>query len=160
MKKPADPVEDTTVGNQPGHHRKNKVALVIGVFDLFHRGHLELLRRAMSFGDKLIVVVNGDEFTSGYKRRPIFSEEDRLEIVKSIKGVDVAVLSNSPDAKPVIERYGVNVIIHGDDWDHDSYLKQICVEDAYLETNGIEMHYTPYYEGVSTSSIISAIMDR
>lgn len=131
--------------------------LVIGVFDLFHRGHVELLRNARAFGDRLVVVINGDEFTARYKRRPIMSEEDRLEIVKATRFVDDAVISNSPDAKPIIEAFDVTAIVHGNDWNHESYLRQICVDEAYLRTRGVELIYTPYYPGESTSGIIARI---
>ena len=143
-----------------GIGRGRDVVLVIGVFDLFHRGHVELLKNASAFGSKLVVVINGDEFTAAYKRRPIFNEDDRLNIVRSLKTVDVAVVSNSPDAKPIIEEHGVTVIVHGDDWDHESYLKQICVDEAYLRDKRIRMQYLPYYEGISTSDTIAAVADR
>ena len=136
-----------------------RTVLVIGVFDLFHRGHLELLRSARELGDRLVVVVNGDEFTARYKRRPIFSEDDRLAIVASLKEVDCAVVSNSPDARPVIEEHDVDLIVHGDDWDHQGYLKQICVDEAYLKGRAIEMRYVPYYPHISTSTIIDRIRE-
>lgn len=134
----------------------NKI-LVVGVFDLFHRGHVELLKKASLLGDKLIVVVNGDEFTEKYKRRPIFSEEDRLSIVKSCKYVDVAVISNNADVKPHIELYGINIIVHGDDWEHSLYLKQICLSDEYIKEKEIKLVYTDYYDKISTSEIINKI---
>ncbi len=133
---------------------------MIGVFDLFHRGHVEFLRRARRLGDRLIVVVNGDEFVSRYKRTPIFSEDDRLAIVKSLRDVDLAFISNSPDARPAIEEHGINLIVHGDDWEHASYLKQICVEQDYLDSKSIEMKYVPYHAGVSTSGIIERIREK
>lgn len=136
-----------------------KTVLVIGVFDLFHRGHVEFLRRARQLGDRLIVVVNGDEFVSRYKRKPVFSEDDRLAIVASLRDVDFAFISNSPDARPVIEEQEIDLIVHGDDWEHASYLKQICVDQAYLDSRRIEMKYVPYYAGVSTSEIIERIRD-
>ncbi len=136
-----------------------KTVLVIGVFDLFHRGHVEFLRRARQLGNRLIVVVNGDEFVSRYKRKPIFSEDDRLAIVASLRDVDLAFISNSPDARPVIEKHEIDLIVHGDDWEHASYLKQICVDQDYLDSRSIEMKYVPYYAGVSTSEIIERIRD-
>lgn len=65
-----------------------KNVYVIGVFDLFHFGHVELLRRAKELGDRLIVAINGDEMVASYKRRPFLSERDRLEVVKACRYVD------------------------------------------------------------------------
>lgn len=131
--------------------------LVIGVFDLFHRGHLELLKTAKGLGRRLYVVINGDDFTASYKRRPIISERDRCEIVLACKFVDHAEISNSPDAKPFIERFGIGVVVHGDDWRHESYLRQIRVSETYLRSRRIRMVYTPYYPGENTSKIIDRI---
>ena len=94
-----------------------------------------------------------------YKRKPIFSEDDRLAIVASLRDVDLAFISNSPDARPVIEKHEIDLIVHGDDWEHASYLKQICVDQDYLDSRSIEMKYVPYYAGVSTSEIIERIRD-
>jgi cytidyltransferase-like protein len=57
-----------------------KVVYVIGSFDLFHRGHVELLRRARALGDRLIVAINGDDIVEKYKRRPYIKEDDRLAV--------------------------------------------------------------------------------
>jgi glycerol-3-phosphate cytidylyltransferase len=131
--------------------------LVIGVFDLFHRGHLELLKTAKGLGGRLYVVINGDAFTTSYKRQPVIGERDRCEIVRACKFVDHAEISNSPDAKPFVERLGIDIIVHGDDWQHESYLRQIRVSERYLRTRGVRMVYTPYYPGESTSKIIDRI---
>jgi glycerol-3-phosphate cytidylyltransferase len=131
--------------------------LVVGVFDLFHRGHVELLRKAREFGDRLLVVVNGDAFTSAYKRKPFQSEEDRLQIVLACRYVDFALVSNIADVKPIVEKFNIRSIVHGDDWEHSSYLRQICVDENYLRQKSIAMHYTPYYKGESTSGIIARI---
>lgn len=138
---------------------KIKNVLVVGVFDLFHRGHLELLRSASKHG-KLYVIVNGDDFTESYKRRPIINEADRLEIVSSLKFVAHAQISNGPDVKGFVEKYGIGKIIHGDDWDHLSYMRQICVDEEYLERNGVQIVYTEYYRGTSTSQLIELIRGR
>lgn len=69
-----------------------KNVYVIGVFDLFHFGHVELLRRAKELGDRLIVAINGDEMVASYKRRPFLSEQDRLEVVKACRYVDDAFI--------------------------------------------------------------------
>lgn len=134
-----------------------KTVLVVGVFDLFHRGHLELLKKASSNGDRMVVVVNGDEMTAQYKRAPIFSEDDRAEIIGALKCVDVVEISNSFDVKPFIEKYNITAIVHGNDWEHDSYLKQVRMTPEYVKERGIDMIYTEYYSGISTSDLITSI---
>ncbi len=94
---------------------------VIGVFDLFHRGHVELLKKAKSLGQNLIVAVNSDVKVTGYKKKPVFSETDRLEIIKSCRYVDKAFIINEYDQKKFIEKYAINVIIHGSDWKRERY---------------------------------------
>jgi glycerol-3-phosphate cytidylyltransferase len=131
--------------------------LVIGVFDLFHRGHVELLRTARFHGDRLVVAVNGDDFTAAYKRRPLFPEADRAALVAATRFVDEVMIAQTGDAKPIIEKYGINVIVHGDDWPHDSYMQQIQVSNEYVRERGIEFVYTPYYKGTSTSQLIAQI---
>lgn len=135
----------------------SKVVYVIGVFDLFHRGHLELLKRAKQLGDKLVVAINGDDMVESYKRKPFFSEDDRLELVKSLCFVDEAFIINEYDNKEYIKKYGVNLIVHGDDWPEDSYLKQIRVTDAFLKEHNAELVLLPYTEGISTSGLIEVI---
>lgn len=135
----------------------HKIVLVVGVFDLFHRGHVELLKTARSYGTKLCVAINSDDFTAQYKRRPIMPEADRLAIVNSCRYVEESLISETNDVKPIIERFGVNVIVHGDDWAHGSYLQQICVTEEYIAEKGIEMIYTPYYSGESTSKLLKRI---
>jgi glycerol-3-phosphate cytidylyltransferase len=131
--------------------------LVVGVFDLLHRGHVELLRAARALGDRLFVIVNGDELTSRYKRRPIYSEVDRHAIVSALASVDVAVVSNDNDIKPYIEKFKITKVVHGDDWPHEKYLTQICCSEQYLAEKGVEIVYTPYWPGVSTSATIRAM---
>jgi glycerol-3-phosphate cytidylyltransferase len=128
--------------------------LVVGVFDLFHRGHVELLRRASELGDRLVVVINGDHFTQKYKRRPIFSEEDRAALVGAVRYVDAVEISNSSSVKPWVEKYDIDAIAHGDDWEHSSYMRQIDLTEDYVAERGIRMVYLPYYAGISTSDII------
>ncbi|WP_394129188.1 adenylyltransferase/cytidyltransferase family protein [Shewanella maritima] len=135
----------------------SKKVLVVGVFDLFHRGHVEFLQKAAKFGDELIILINGDEMTEKYKRRPIYSEQDRAAILSAMSCVTSVEVTNSFDVKPIIEKYDINVIAHGDDWEHQSYLEQIRCTEAYLESRGIEMAYTQYHAQVSTSDLIKKI---
>lgn len=137
----------------------DKVVYVIGVFDLFHRGHLELLKRAKQLGDKLVVAVNGDDMVESYKRRPYFLENDRLEIIKALECVDEAFIIREYDNKEYIKKHKVNKIVHGDDWPEDSYMDQIRVTPQFLKENNCELVLLPYTEGISTSDLIKEIKE-
>jgi glycerol-3-phosphate cytidylyltransferase len=130
---------------------------VIGVFDLFHRGHVELLKRSKALGDRLIVAINGDKMVAQYKRPPFMDETDRLEIIKNSRYVDDAFIIQSFDNKQVLIDYEIDKIIHGDDWERNSYLKQICVDDEFLTEHNIELVLLPYTPGISTGKLINMI---
>lgn len=134
-----------------------KNVYVIGVFDLFHRGHVEFLKKAKALGENLIVAVNGDEMVASYKRKPYYAEEDRLEIIKSCKYVQDAFIIREYDNKKYIEQYEIDAIVHGNDWERASYLQQIRVTDDYLKQQNAELVLIPYTAGVSTSQIIKQI---
>ncbi len=134
-----------------------KNVYVIGVFDLFHRGHVELLKKAKSLGKNLIVAVNGDVKVAGYKKKPVYCEVDRLEIIKSCRFVDEAFIINEYDQKGYIEKYAINVIIHGNDWKRERYLKQICITEEYLKKQNVELLLVPYTSGLSTTQVIDRI---
>src|SRR3954463_6954784 len=137
-----------------------KNVYVIGVFDLFHKGHTEFLKKAKSLGERLIVAVNGDEMVASYKRKPYYSEFDRLEIIKSCKFVDEAFIIREYDNKKYIEQYNIDVIVHGDDWEMKSYMEQIRVTDEYLREHNTTMTLVPYTSGISTSYIINQIKEN
>lgn len=129
----------------------------IGVFDLFHRGHVEFLKKAKALGNNLIVSINSDRLVAGYKRVPIYNEDDRLELVKSCKYVDEAFIIDSYDNKEYLREYSIDAVVHGDDWDLESYKKQIHVDDKFLKQHGIELVFVGYTNDISTSDIIRQI---
>jgi glycerol-1-phosphate dehydrogenase [NAD(P)+] len=134
-----------------------KNVYVIGVFDMFHRGHVEFLKKAKSLGERLIIAVNGDQMVTEYKRKPLMSEQDRLEIIKACKYVDDAFIIRQFDNKCYIEKYNIDVIVHGSDWARQSYLQQICVTESFLHDHHVELVFVPYTSGISTSGIIKQI---
>lgn len=138
---------------------KNEVVYVIGVFDLFHRGHVELLRRAKELGDKLIVAINGDEMVTSYKRQPYLSEQDRLEVVQACRYVDESFIIRQYDNKEFIEKYKITKIVHGDDWEEKGYMEQIRVDSDYLKKQNCELILIPYTKGISTSELIRKIKE-
>ena len=91
--------------------------LVFGVFDFFHPGHLGFLRLAGRHGDELVVSVARDKFVASYKgRKPLFSEDERLERISDLPFVSHAVLSDEITGKySVIREYMPNVICFGHD---------------------------------------------
>lgn len=134
-----------------------EVIYVIGVFDLFHSGHVKLLKKAKELGDKLIVAINGDDMVASYKRRPIVNEQDRLAVVEACRYVDEAFIIREYDNKEVIKEKKITKIVHGDDWPAESYMKQIRVTSSFLKEHNCELILLPYTKGVSTSGIIKKI---
>lgn len=132
---------------------------VIGVFDLFHTGHVELLRKAKELGNKLIVAINCDKMVASYKRKPFFNENDRLTIVNACKYVDEVFVICQYDNKEIIKKYNISKIIHGDDWESGSYMDQIRVTPDFLEQNNCELVLLPYTKGISTSALIKRIKE-
>jgi rfaE bifunctional protein nucleotidyltransferase chain/domain len=138
----------------------NEAVFVSGVFDLFHRGHVELLRRAAAMGDRLYVGVNSDDMVAKYKRRPVFSEDDRLAIIKALAFVTDAVIYDAFDLKPMVERFRPTYMVHGDEWPRESYLKQICMTEEDLVRYGVKLVFVPYWRATSTTSIMAHVGSR
>lgn len=113
-----------------------------------------MLRAARLLGDRLIVIVNGDRLTAAYKRPPVMSEDDRLAVLQACRFVDHAEVSNDYSIRDAVVRHGVTKIVHGDDWEIESYKKQVRCDDAFLAEHGAEVVLIPYFAGVSTSDII------
>lgn len=130
---------------------KKTVVFASGVWDLTHWGHVRLLKRAKALGDKLVVAVNSDRKAARYKHKPVFPEEQRLEIIHSIRYVDEAFMLDTMDLKPSVLRYGAKVIVHGDDCSRKRYLRQTHLTEEWLKENGIELVMVPYTKGVSST---------
>lgn len=122
-----------------------KRVITFGTFDLFHVGHLRILRRAAALGDFLIVGVSTDRLNFSKKNFfPVFSEQDRAAIVSSIKCVDEVFLEESLEQKgEYIRRYQADVLVMGDDWaGRFDQFRELC-----------EVVYLPRTEGISTTQI-------
>lgn len=137
-----------------------ETVLVVGVFDLFHAGHVKLLEKARALGDRLVVIINGDQLTASYKRQPVTLEADREIMLRACRYVDEVEISNDYSIRDTIVRHGITQVVHGDDWEIESYKKQIRCDDAFLEQHGVRLVLLPYTAGISTSDIIQACADR
>jgi len=135
--------------------KKEVIGYTTGVYDLFHVGHLNLLRRSKSLCDKLIVGVTTDELLIKYKnKKAVIPYDERQEIVLNIKYVDVVVPQNNMDKVAACEKLKVNVMFVGDDWYKDNKWKKYEEDLAEL---GAKIVYFPYTKGTS-STLINAIL--
>ncbi len=116
-----------------------KKVITYGTFDLFHVGHLNILKRAKALGDYLIVAVSSDKFNLQKGKKAYHSIDDRVSILKSIKFVDEVIIEESWDQKILdIKRNNVDIFVMGDDWEGEfDYLQELC-DVVYLKrTDGI-----------------------
>lgn len=94
-----------------------KKIITFGTFDLFHIGHLNILKRCKEEGDYLIVGVSSDELNEKKGKKSVIPLKERLEIVRSIKYVDEVFVEESLELKnDYIKKFGANLLIMGDDW--------------------------------------------
>jgi len=133
-------------------HLSGIIGYTTGVFDLFHIGHLNLLKKAKASCDRLIVGVSTDELVKEYKgKKPVLPFYERVEIVRNVKYVDGVVKQESMDKYEAWEKIKYNVLFHGDDWKGSQLYLEI---EKKLEAVGVKMIYFPYTKGVS-STILS-----
>lgn len=131
------------------------IGYTTGVFDLFHIGHLNLLRRAKENCDYLIVGVSTDECVQSYKHKiPVIPFEQRAEIVSAIKYVDEVVPQINMDKLEFIRNRHIDIMFHGDEWKGSDLYNQYEVEFAKL---GVHIMYLPHTEGISSSLLAKKI---
>lgn len=137
--------------------KKYKIGYTTGVFDLFHIGHLNILKKAKEQCEFLIVGVTTDELCKKRKNKvPIICEKERIEIVRAIKYVDKVVEQVDMDKLAMIKRYGVDVVFVGSDWKGTSSWKQYEKEFAKEDC---EVIYLDYTDGIS-STILRKRLNR
>ena len=126
------------------------IGYTTGVYDLFHIGHLNLLKNAKGLCDKLIVGVTIDKLVEYKNKRAVIPFEERIEIVRSIKYVDVAVPQEDIDKFKAWEKLHFDVLFVGDDWYKSDRWQQL--EDKFKQV-GVRVIYFPYTKGVSSTLI-------
>lgn len=131
------------------------VGYTTGVFDLFHIGHLRLLKRAKRHCDYLIVGVSTDELVASYKNKsPIIPLADRLEIVSAVKYVDEVVLQTSRDKKNQFLEISYDVLFVGDDWKGDPLWVEL---EKYLAQFDAKIQYFRYTDNISSSMLTNML---
>lgn len=130
------------------------IGYTTGVFDLFHIGHLNLLKNAKGMCDKLVVGVTVDELVAYKGKKAMIPFEDRIEIVRSCKYVDAAIPQYDMDKLTACKKLGASYLFVGDDWFASEKWKQY--EEAF-NREGIKIIYFPYTKGVSSTQIQKAL---
>jgi glycerol-3-phosphate cytidylyltransferase len=145
-------MEDVRIRVGGGH----VVGYVPGVFDMFHIGHLNILRRARERCDRLVAGVVTDDVVEQMKgRRPIVPFAERIEIVRAIGFVDDAVLDESADKRLVWRRVRFDVVFKGDDWRGTAAGARL---EALLIDVGARVEYLPYTANTS-STMLRELLD-
>lgn len=137
--------------------KKYKIGYTTGVFDLFHVGHLNILKRAKEQCDFLVVGVSTDELVQEYKNKtPIIPFEERKQIVEAIKYVDKVIPQTSMNKFEAWEKEKFDVIFHGDDWKNSELYKE---NERRLKEVGVEFVYFSYTKGTSSTILTQAIKE-
>jgi glycerol-3-phosphate cytidylyltransferase len=110
------------------NNKKITKIITYGTFDMFHIGHLNLLKRAKSLGDYLIVGISTDEFNQLKGKKSLIPFKERVEIIKSIKWVDEVIAENSWEQKiEDIKNFNIDIFVIGDDWKGEfDFLEKYC----------------------------------
>lgn len=130
------------------------IGYTAGVYDLFHIGHLNLLKNAKGFCDKLVVGVTVDELVLYKGKHAMIPFEDRIEIVRSCKYVDAAVPQYDMDKLKVCKELGASMMFVGDDWYGTEKWNKY---DEEFSAAGIKIIYFPYTKGISSTKITEAL---
>lgn len=135
-----------------------------GTFDLFHAGHVRLLRKCREFAGPngvVVVALNSDKFITEYKGKPpVCSFDERKETLEGCKFVDIVVENiGGSDSRPAIDEVAPNLIVIGSDWASRDYHAQMGFSQDWLDSRDISLAYVPYTRGVSSTEIKSRIQN-
>ena len=132
------------------------IGYTTGVFDLFHIGHLNLLKNASGLCDKLIVGVTIDELVHYKHKKAVIPHNERMEIVRNIKCVDVVVPQNNMDKLEMWEKLKFDIMFVGDDWYKSEKWRKFENE---FKKRDVKIIYFPYTKGTSSTLINSTLQN-
>jgi len=134
-----------------GKNKKMVTGYTTGVFDLFHIGHLNILKNAKKRCDRLIVGVTTDELSLSYKKKkPVIPYKERVEIIRSVKYVDLVIPQTNLDKTKAWKKLKFDVIFVGSDWYNTPRWKSI---EKKLAKVGAKVKYLPYTKNTSSTLI-------
>lgn len=131
--------------------KKYRIGYTTGVFDMFHIGHLNILKKAKEQCEYLIVGVSTDENVISYKhKKPVIPFEQRIAIVEAIKYVDEVVPQENMDKFDAWKRLHFDAIFHGNDWKGSQMYDDL---EKQLSAVGCDMVFLPHTEGISSTML-------
>lgn len=134
--------------------KKYKVGYTTGVYDLFHIGHLNILKRAKEQCEYLIVGVTTDELVSYKNKKAIIPHNERMAIIESIKYVDKTVPQENMDKMEAWGKYKFDVMFVGSDWKGTEKWNEF---ERQFNAIGVDIVYFPYTEGTSSTKLREAL---
>lgn len=132
------------------------IGYTAGVFDLFHIGHLNLLRNAKALCDKLIVGVSTDELVSYKFKKAVIPFSERMEIVRSIKYVDTVIAQEDINKFEMCKKLKFDILFVGSDWHETERWKEY---EKQFDAAGVKIIYFPYTKGTS-STLINEVLQK
>ncbi|MEJ8568227.1 adenylyltransferase/cytidyltransferase family protein [Elongatibacter sediminis] len=134
------------------------IGYTTGVFDLFHIGHLNILRNARAMCDRLVVGVTTDDLMLEYKKKqPVIPFVERMEIVRNIKCVDVVIAQETMDKFEAWRKLQFDVMFVGDDWYQSEKWQDI---QGKFDDAGVRIVYFPYTQTTSSTKINEILDER
>lgn len=138
--------------------KKYKVGYTTGVYDMFHIGHLNILRKAKDQCEYLIVGVSTDELVQKEKNKtPIIPFEERVEILEACRYVDKVVPQINKDKIRAWETHQFDVMFVGDDWKNSKIFSEA---EKILNTHGVDVVYFPYTKHISSTKLREKISNK
>jgi len=138
-------------------NKKYKIGYTTGVFDLFHIGHLNILKRAKEQCEHLIVGVSTDDCVKEYKHKtPVIPFEERVAIVEAIRYADRVVPQVTMNKMDAWKELKFDVIFHGDDWKGSSLYDKY--EEEFTEV-GVHLVFLPHTEGTSSTEVAKKLQE-
>lgn len=133
------------------------IGYTAGVYDLFHIGHLNLLKNAKGMCDKLIVGVTVDELVSYKNKKAFIPYEERIEMVRSCRYVDAVVPQENMDKLSMCKKLGASYLFVGDDW---YGTEEWNAYEEEFQKNNIKIIYFPYTKGISSTKIREILFEQ
>lgn len=137
---------------------KYKLGYTQGTFDMFHIGHLNLLRNAKSQCEKLIVGVNADALVETYKNKvPVINERDRAQIIKELRCVSDVIICNTLKKTEIWNKIHFDAVFIGDDWKGNP---RWSLAEEELATVGAKVVYLKHTDGISSTFLRTVVYNK